>query len=417
MGHFFATILKVVRKNMNFRDEKIHTVSGGLSVLFLVLFILILSSAAAAQEVKLLEQSASLSEINPQNKQSEQHLINNLLDASTQIKFRLIYKEALQGISDVINYGQQHFKLSGLGTEISKKLTNPRTIAMILSGLVLFVCLIWLLIRHKKDITEIKTCNFTVGNTAFTEQQHAKNTIEALTDKYGSNPDNKSFDEEPLSLVQETKAISDSSHNNELISPVKNKPKRKGKNILEAAFENEISSNNIGFIQEQEQEQLIESNAPTETDLLNSVDEIRFVNEKTRHSKIDAFLNLTREEQLTEEMLSQDFAKIMSNKKVDVFIQEFEDVMSSMTHHTPAVNNTTNELENLLQFKLSIHFIKVLSEMMQATYLKQFSTTVIDFLDDVVNGNTRMTTDVTHRLVFVVDFYDRYIHSIKKNHS
>lgn len=394
-------------------------------MLFLVLLVLILSSGiAAAQKAQVVEPAVFLSEFN------------------------------LQGISEVINYVQQQFKLPAPGTEIFKKITNPRTIAMFLSGLVLLVCLIWLLIRHKKDITETKTCDFT-GNDrpAITEQKYEKNTPEALTEKFNSNPDNTFFDEKILSLVEETKAISDSSHNddiqtsmdiilhdaekmdvfsdktfvnqvniNKFISPVKKKSKRKGKNILEAAFENEILANNVGFIQEQkqdqglEQEQSIENNTPTETDSLNSVDEIRFVNEKTCNSKIDAFLNLTRTEKITEESLSQDFAKIMSNKKVDVFIQEFEDVMSNMTY-PPVVNNTTKELENLLQFKLSIHFIKVLSEMMQATYLKQFSTIVIEFLEVVVNGNTRMTTDVTHRLVFVVDFYDGYIHSIKKNHN
>ena len=116
-------------------------------------------------------------------------------------------------------------------------------------------------------------------------------------------------------------------------------------------------------------------------------------------------------------MLSHDFDKIKGDERIDVFIQEFEDVMSSLTNHTPLMNDSSDELENLLQFKLSVHFIKVLSKMIQATHLKQFSTTVIEFLEDVLEGNTKMTVDVSNRLVVVVNFYDRYIHSVKEYHS
>ena len=52
--------------------------------------------------------------------------------------------------------------------------------------------------------------------------------------------------------------------------------------------------------------------------------------------------------------------------------------------------------------------------MMQATYLKQFSTTIIEFLEDVLDGKTKLTTDVTNRLTIVVSLYSSYIYSVKK---
>ena len=88
--------------------------------------------------------------------------------------------------------------------------------------------------------------------------------------------------------------------------------------------------------------------------------------------------------------------------------------MSTLSEHAPQAKHRDNELENLQQFKSSIHFIKILSEMMQATYLKQFSTTIIEFLEDVLDGKTKLTTDVTNRLTIVVSLYSSYIYSVKK---
>ncbi len=147
------------------------------------------------------------------------------------------------------------------------------------------------------------------------------------------------------------------------------------------------------------------------------MDDIRFVNRETSNLKSAAFLEATQKEKLSDDLFSQDFTNIINNEKVDIFIQEFEDVMANLSSQTPKENFSTQDLDKLLQFKLSIHFIKVLSEMMQATYLNQFSSTIIDFLEDVIDGKIKMATDTSHRLNVVISLYSHYINSIKTQAS
>jgi len=91
--------------------------------------------------------------------------------------------------------------------------------------------------------------------------------------------------------------------------------------------------------------------------------------------------------------------------------------MASLSSQTPKESFSTQDLDKLLQFKLSIHFIKALSEMMKATYLNHFSTTIIDFLEDIIDGKTKMTTDTSHRLNTAISLYSHFISSIKTQSS
>ncbi len=401
--------------------------------------------------------------INVSNSQLEQQNINNeLLDYFTQIQFKLIYKQALRGITKAITWLQHNLTTSSLDSSTPKQLTHPKMIAVFL-GLFLFIFLVWLLRRQETDILAIQTSKSNIESAGFSEDKYTKTSNEALIKKYCSDTDKALFNKNLSPLIRESSTadkdslftaegslppiVEDSNPNNEVqftthttqddekdrdvfsgdivtnqveinqfISQDKKTTKRKNKNILEAAFENDISSSHFGFIEETEQPIENINTNPIEMDLLDSMDEIRFVNEKTRHSKIDSFFEATQAENLTDEMLSLDFEKIKSDEKIDIFILEFEEIMSTLASQTPAINDTSNELDNLIQFKSSIHFIKILSEMMQANHLKRFSTTVIEFLEDILVGNTRMTADVTNRLVIVINLYTRYIHSVKESH-
>ena len=211
--------------------------------------------------------------------------------------------------------------------------------------------------------------------------------------------------------------------------------------LLEKVFEHEgffpgtghipeqsISEQSISELNEQEQLHKQEHKTSESVNLLDSVEEIKYVKDTARDNKIAAFLQATQCEKdpsangksstqsLVDEMLANEFSRITDNEKIGVFIEEFEQLISSLTQQAPVLEKAPNEIENLIQFKLSIHFIKVLSEMMQATQLKQFSQMVIEFLDDIVDGNTKMSDDVVNRLSIVVNIYDRYICSVKQNH-
>ncbi|MCU7817964.1 MAG: hypothetical protein KZQ57_03635 [gamma proteobacterium symbiont of Lucinoma myriamae] len=446
---------------MNSSGKKTLIVLGGMYVSLLVLFALILSPAVAAINVQLTEQPLSLSEST-----------SIILQKPSQVVYGAVHSKEdvivqTEDISDVFEK-TSNFELSSFVGSILNQLTRS-PMAIVLLGLCLFISLVWLFRREETEFIEIKATKFNIESEVFIEGVHAKVSNEALTDKFYSNTDNTLCDknflplieeflplvEDSLALVEDSKANIDASCNrdiqttkdiapgdelsrvleqddeekgvfsgniipdqvniNKFIRPDKKNAKRKRKNVLEAAFGKEIYSNNIGFIHEEEQ--LIKNIDSIETFLLNSVDEIRFVNEETRNLKIDAFINMTRAEKITDEMLSHDVDKIKSSEKIDVFIQEFEDILSNLTSHITAINNAPDELENLLQFKLSIHFINVLSKMIQAAHLTQFSTTVIEFLEDILDGNTRMTADVTNHLVVVVNFYERYIHLLKENSS
>ncbi|MDX2507475.1 MAG: hypothetical protein QNL62_23790 [Gammaproteobacteria bacterium] len=193
--------------------------------------------------------------------------------------------------------------------------------------------------------------------------------------------------------------------------------------LLENAFENNGSFSETGFIKEKEE--YIQDNEKTDkdtlsSDFLNSVEEIKYINEVTRFSKIDAFLKMTQSDDESsvgnisiEGLLENELTNIQYDEKVDVFIEEFDRLISSLSQQTTILDKEPDELENLIQFKLSIHLIKVLSDMMQANYLTQFSQTIIEFLEDIVDGNAKMTTDILRRLHNVVSFCNQYISFLK----
>jgi chemotaxis protein histidine kinase CheA len=120
-------------------------------------------------------------------------------------------------------------------------------------------------------------------------------------------------------------------------------------------------------------------------------------------------------ESSVDEMLASEFKRIINNEKVDVFIEELEQLISDLTQQIPGLEKAPDEIENLIEFKLSINFIKLLSEMMQANQLNEFSQAVVGFLDDIVDGNAKMNVDVVRRLSLVVSFYDRYINFVKQS--
>ena len=336
--------------------------------------------------------------------QQEQIIEANRLD------YKSYFKQTLNSISESLNWLQYNLKSAVFNDNITpEKLLHSPLVIILLSPL-LFIIMVWLYRREKNDFTEIKTSKPT------SEIQIAADIIQSnkstgLPEQVQSGGEIDVFSGNILPNRVDI---------NKFISQYEKKKKRKGKSVLETAFENNIFSNEIGFIQAKEQPVPVENNnssSDMHTNLLDSTDEIKFINEKVHNSKIDAFIEATQSEKITSEILSHDFDIIMNNEKIDVFIQEFENIMSNLTNHTPAVDKVPSELENLLQFKLSIHFIKMLSEMMQATYLTQFSTTIIEFLEDILDGKTKMTADITHRLIIVVNFYTRYIHSVKENYN
>lgn len=209
------------------------------------------------------------------------------------------------------------------------------------------------------------------------------------------------------------------------LPPKSNKPPGKKQNLLEVAFGDTISSYNSGCIQDEfiannKEELCFEESGsqPTlDNNLFDSADEIKFIKNKTHDSKVEAFWNITESEKTMDSKLLNEFSNFKGNEKIDAFIEEFEQIMSNLSLRAPAIKKSPDELENIIQFKLSVHFIKALSDMMQATHLKNFSNTVIEFLEGILDGKTRMSDEVSHRLTVVVSFYDQYIFSLKNIQS
>ena len=192
------------------------------------------------------------------------------------------------------------------------------------------------------------------------------------------------------------------------------------KSILESAFDPDEFCQGTGFITEKIREQE-ESDKQTQIqnyaidaseNILDSLDEIRFVNEQTHSSKILTFELMTSEFSTDSQQLQDEWLVIRDNEKIEVFIEEFDQIMVDLLQQASEFKKDSqpdDRLDNLLQFKVSIHFIKVLSEMMQTPYLYKFSTAVIDYLQEIIDGKSQLNTRVMQRLLIVVEFYEQYI--------
>ncbi len=196
------------------------------------------------------------------------------------------------------------------------------------------------------------------------------------------------------------------------------KTRPKDKNILEAAFQPEWDVHNTrAEIQSEE----INSSLITDkvSDPLNSMEEIRKVNQSTLDQRITAFQELNTDIQMTDEQWLQEFENIRNNEKLDIFIDEFEqqlsdlNSLSELNHNTQNAADTPGNLDNLIRFQSSIRFIKVLSEMVQAQRLNRFSYTVAEFLDGLIEGQIRTSSDTGRRLSKVVNFYNQYSKLLK----
>ena len=81
------------------------------------------------------------------------------------------------------------------------------------------------------------------------------------------------------------------------------------------------------------------------------------------------------------------------------------------------MEDSPENLDNLIQFQSSIRFIKVLSEMVQAQRLNRFSYTVAEFLDGLIEGQIRTSSDTGRRLSKVIKFYNQYSKLLKSQSS
>ena len=346
-------------------------------------------------------------------------------------QLEIIYQKSHHSIIGAINWLQSHLNLSFFNDNFLSEQKSRLYLLIATLSLFFFIFLRWLFKHEETELIEIQTSSpdtkvplISDKNTSL-KRDYSDSIIDTKSDNLITatiSPRNGLLQ----SLEQEDDEEADIFSGNIIPNDIdaitdwentlqKTKIKHKRKNILEAAFEGNIFSTHNEVIPETiAQKSNPKLNDSTETNSFDSIDEIRFINENTKSSKIDAFFNATQTDILSDEILSHDFEQIKDNDKIDIFIQEFEDIMSTLSNHTPQANHRDKELKNLLQFKSSIHFIKILSEMMQATYLKQFSTTIIEFLEDVLDGKTKLTTDVTNRLTIVVSLYSSYIYSVKK---
>ncbi len=361
--------------------------------------------------------------------QIEQQSVNKAQALNlTQSKFQTIYQKALQNISNIVLTIKQQLLFSVPGQH-SSRLAAPFAVISIIIGLSLFASLIWLYRWQKIDLNEISSLPACNKDLVLESSDSEANEVQ-LAKKITQNNDSFWLAE------QDDNEITNHDVSNNITVPVNiskfitqantkgniTKPDRKGKNVLEAAFGNEILTQKNSLMEKNKPEVKTttlsqpQNNKSTRTCLLDSIEEIRFVNETTRDSKINAFFDITQTENLAAEMLAHDFIYLKNNGKIDIFIQEFDEIMVNITRFVTHFDHTSDERENILQFKLSVHFIKILSEMMQADRLEQYSTTVIEFLEDILIGQTQMSTDIGDRLVVVINSYNGYINSIKEKH-
>jgi hypothetical protein len=153
----------------------------------------------------------------------------------------------------------------------------------------------------------------------------------------------------------------------------------------------------------------------------DSDEQVEYVLNKSRSLRTNSFLQITQTEDLAdikasmEAMLADEFMSLKVKNEVDAFIEEFDHLVENLAQQTASLEQEPEKLDNLIQFKVQVHLIKLLSEMIQASYLRHFSQTIIDFLDDIVDGKTCMTKEIMLRLHRVVTFCNQYIYLLKNN--
>ncbi len=354
----------------------------------------------------------------PHKVQTEQHTSNNnQLALYSQSQLNFIYQETLQNISKIILYIKHDLISPTTNKDVSIALASFPAVPVLI-GLSLLAFLIVLYRWQKIDLSEIDSPEaYVQHSTSETNDIQLAKKITHSNDLFWMAEQD---DEKTSNDMSDS--ITDPVDIKKFITHTHTKTNRKGKNVLEAAFGNKIHTKNNVHTRDKkaevqpDTEKRSQNSDSTDTYLSDSVEEIRFVNETTRDSTINAFFDITQSENLAVEMLTCDINDIESNEKIDIFIQEFDDILVNLTQSATAISQNSNELENILQFKLSVHFIKILSEMMQASHLEKFSNTVIDFLEDILVGHTQMSSDIGDRLIVVIGAYKDYIHSVKENH-
>ena len=238
--------------------------------------------------------------------------------------------------------------------------------------------------------------------------------------KYPDNPETDILDANISGADSATNHNSFDGVNNTDVKHLITRPK--GKNILESAFQPEWNVHNT--MTEIQSDELDSPFMRDEiSDPLNSMEEIRNVHQCTMDQRISAFQELNTDIKMTDEQWLQEFENIRNNEKLEVFINEFElflselNSLSEINSHTKNVADSPEHLDNLIRFQSSIRFIKVLSEMVQAQRLNRFSYTVAEFLDGLIEGQIRTSSDTGRRLSKVIKFYNQYSRLLKGQSS
>ncbi|MDX2506678.1 MAG: FimV/HubP family polar landmark protein [Gammaproteobacteria bacterium] len=390
-----------------------------------------------------------------------------LLDYFSQIKFQSVFNDIWHNISKSINLFWLDIKANLWSISEHDSLVSLRARILLIVFFV-FLVLVYFFRRQEIDFTDVQPHKYQAAHLPLLEPVVEKETsadqetavinaplnkkitaqdsfsnessrsIKSNNDEYRVAVDIVQDDElywennsnvfEGISETIDTSvnAVANQVNINKFLNP--NQPSQQSNRIglLEKAFDMETFITAAECPQEKVKEENVQVKEQAYEDvstsnLLDSVEEIKYVHETTRVSRMDAFCQATQlqkepsEKSRMDEMLAIEFSKIKDHDKIDVFIEEFEQLLRTLAQQAPVLENRPNELEYLIQFKISIHFIKVLSEMMQANYLQHFSQIVIEFLEDLVDGKSRMTVDVASRLSIVIGFYDQYINSVKNN--
>lgn len=191
----------------------------------------------------------------------------------------------------------------------------------------------------------------------------------------------------------------------------------KKEGILESAFTDIVESEMLAI----SEEILADNPYIRPIDGFHSSEDIKKIHQHSADNCSEAFHKVTQSEISSNisanDGLELEFSLIQNNEHIDVFIEEFSQLISRLSVQKPVFENNYQNTDHFIEFKLSIHLIKVLSQMMQATHLDQFSDTVIVFLDDIIDGTSVITADIIERLSLVVDYYNYYNDSISKKNG
>ncbi|MCW8931100.1 MAG: hypothetical protein OQL19_12775 [Gammaproteobacteria bacterium] len=185
-------------------------------------------------------------------------------------------------------------------------------------------------------------------------------------------------------------------------------------NILESVFSVENLTETSQNLPEN-----VEIKIGKATDVFHTSEDINEIHKQSIENRTKDFIKLTLLKQDGEESyssinsLDNEFKAVKNSIESAIFVDEFEQIISKLRLQLPLIKENIDNLDYLLQFKLSIHLIKVLSEMMQAVHLKEFSNTVLEFLDDLVDGKSTITPEIVEHFYHVVDYYNYYNDSIK----